>query len=238
MAKVYRKNLDLKLKYQKYNLICFVGSVIVAIGVIIHLTMMITHTLFIAGPFSGIVIILPGAAILANFGGKRNMVKAGIEAEENTARIISHLPDDYTAIANVKVAHEGRVSELDMVVVGPTGVFVIETKSRRGDISGDVDNKYLYQTKGNFEMYTTKFYNPMKQVGTHVFRLANCLKKNQINVWVQGVVYFDVDFLSLDGYSQIPYFEEGNELINYILTRRPKEPVTEEVIKKIVNLLK
>jgi len=236
MARIHRKGFELQTEYYRYNFFCLIGVIVAAIGVIVHLTMMFTHQLFFAGPFSGIVIIIPGMAILAFCGGKRNSLKAGIEAEEKTMRIISRLPESYTAITNVKVAFEGKVSEMDMVVAGPTGVFVIETKSRRGDITGDADGKYLYQTKGNFETYTTKFYNPMKQVGTHVFRLSNCLKKNGINMWVQGVVFFNADDVDLDGYTNIPYFTDGNEMLDYIIKRVPKEPVTEEMINKTLRL--
>lgn len=64
-------------------------------------------------------------------------------------------------------------------------------------------------------------FNPIKQVGTQVYRVSELLKKSNINIWVQGAVFFtnyqcEVELQS----NKIPVFsirEEGeNEILKYI----------------------
>lgn len=237
MARVYRKSAALEAKYTQYNILFIIGVVLAAIGILLHFRAIFTHEAFLDSPFGAFLFVIPGGFLIANFKGKRDAVKAGLDAENKTAEFIAQLPDTYTGFANARITYEGYTSEVDMIVTGPNGVFVIETKSRTGYIYGDVDNKYLSQDKGRVETYTHKFYNPMKQVGTHVFRLSGFLKQHGIDVWVQGAVFFSNADLDLSGVSKIPYFDTKNELTEYILTRRPKTPITPEMLSRINQIL-
>jgi len=56
----------------------------------------------------------------------------GRAAEKNIAQLLHKLPDDYTVFSNVRLGdHKGN---LDFVVVGPGGVFILEVKAHGGDI--------------------------------------------------------------------------------------------------------
>lgn len=51
---------------------------------------------------------------------------------------LSKLPENYTVYCDVLLP--GRKSNIDFIVTGPTGVFVLEVKSHKGNIS----SKFIY----------------------------------------------------------------------------------------------
>ena len=66
--------------------------------------------------------------------GIRNAEK-GARAEDRVAAVLATLPAEYHVIHNL-----GKLSgDIDHIVVGPTGVFVIETKSHGGKITAAGD---------------------------------------------------------------------------------------------------
>lgn len=180
------------------------------------------------------------------FRDKLNGLKSGVKGERNLISILSKLPDDYKAISNAIVEYEGKSSELDLVLIGKNGVFVIETKNHNGTIEGDdTDEKWIQNKVGRKGgRYSKSMYNPMKQVSTHVFRLSNFLKTNDINVWVQGVVFFSNRSARVsinNRNNKIPVFAASNggvdELLQYINTYQAKKEIDTETIHKMVRLL-
>ncbi|HTL15773.1 MAG TPA: nuclease-related domain-containing protein, partial [Patescibacteria group bacterium] len=64
---------------------------------------------------------------------KRGRLQSGARGEKHVGAILSRLPEAFCVINDLATGH----GNLDHVVVGPTGVFVIETKNWRGEISED-----------------------------------------------------------------------------------------------------
>lgn len=64
----------------------------------------------------------------------------------------------------------GRTSEIDMVMIHPKCLFVIECKNYSGWIFGNENNEYWTQVlpKGRWESHKTQFYNPIKQNAQHI----------------------------------------------------------------------
>lgn len=61
--------------------------------------------------------------------------RQGIDGEEVTAQELQKLPDEYTAIRDVHIP--GMKTNIDFVVLGANGLFTIEVKSHRGEITYD-----------------------------------------------------------------------------------------------------
>lgn len=73
----------------------------------------------------------------------------------------------------------GRKTDLDMVLVGPTGVWVIEIKALQG----------RYRNKGNHWEYEGRrwwptSFNPTKQVKRNAITLSHMLRSQRIEQWV------------------------------------------------------
>ncbi len=167
------------------------------------------------------------------------VIKAGIEGENATADIIATLPDGYFGFLNTVVTCDGKKSELDAVVVGPSGIFIIETKNRKGYIRGSHTADKWTQIKigrGGSE-YVNEFYSPVKQVGTHIFRLAHFLRRNGVPVHISGIVYFSgADKVELSGKEGgIPVITNEKQLKKYIL--KGNEDLKPTLISKICSLL-
>lgn len=173
---------------------------------------------------------------------KREITAAGKQGEERTAHLLSSLPDSYKLIRNTVISYEGRKSEIDNIVVGNTGVFIIETKNHRGYISGDCHEMYWAQHKiDNYgQCHSKNFYNPTKQVATHIYRLKGIFKQNKIRVFINGAVYFSNPEIKVDienPREDIPVFNYYNQdkLLNYILSR--DKILTNKQVEHIVKII-
>jgi hypothetical protein len=85
---------------------------------------------------AGILFILLAAVLVVfiRWSAKRlNSFLKGAEGEETVARILSFLPAGYTVFNDLQLDPDGPA--FDHIVVGPTGLFVIETKNWSGDIT-------------------------------------------------------------------------------------------------------
>jgi hypothetical protein len=71
---------------------------------------------------------------------ERDMMRKGTEGETKTATLLGALPDEYSVIHGLNTRCFG---DLDHVVIGPTGVHVIDTKNWRGVIESDGTGELL-----------------------------------------------------------------------------------------------
>lgn len=82
---------------------------------------------FAAAAFLSLGGVQAGVRALRNY----NRWHRGAEGEESVLQTLRGLPDTYTAIANF-VAPGTRSGDMDLLVLGPAGVLVIEVKSYTG----------------------------------------------------------------------------------------------------------
>lgn len=174
---------------------------------------------------------------------KAEILKSGIEGETETAFLLSHLPQGYTVVQDVHITYDGKTSEIDNIAIGKSGIFVIETKNQKGYIEADVDEKDWIQHKvgRGGTPYSKEFYSPIKQVGTHIFRLSRYLKSNGVRTYINGVVYFANPEAAVEIYgdcSKCPVFtyKSRHEMLGYILSGGAN--LTKEQIRKIESLIR
>lgn len=241
MAKLFQKRNNLIESYYKAKKL---SNIYLIVSVCSFFLALLTIPTVILTPIFAIICL-----VFAAFSGhnrkQANVYRAGVEGEEATARIIKTLPEQYYGIQNLKITYDNKTSELDIVVVGPTGVFVIETKNISGSVNGNYhDTEWTKQkiSKGN-RIYISSFYSPIKQVGTHVYRFANHLRSNGIHVHVDSAVYFanPEATVEISGTSnKTAVFSAANygdeRLINFITDR--EKVINNVQIKRILNLLK
>ena len=107
--------------------------------------------------------------------------RAGIIGEQKVTRILSAaLSDDYSLFNDVMLKSISG-GNIDHVVVGPTGIFVIETKNYKGKISYYGDN---WEGVGK--------RSPSRQARINAMRIKNILASSASlkskPFWIQGVV--------------------------------------------------
>ena len=143
-----------------------------------------------------------------------DILVSGMHGERIATEVLATLPDGYTVFQDVIVAYDNKKSEIDNIVVGRSGVFVVEVKNHNGHIEGDLRDIYWTQHKigRGGTPYTNEMYNPVKQVGTQIYCLANYLRQNGVNTYIEGMVYFtnNTCFLSLTGNSVISVYSSSD----------------------------
>lgn len=241
MARIIKKPNDLKKKYYKtllmsilFHLFAFfnIGVAVVFFDILADLGKYAAIIYIIA-----IAVLFAIARILAR---NTAIIKAGLDGESDASKVLAMLPNDYVVFQNLKVGFKGKVSETDLVVCGPSGVFVVETKNLAGTITGDYASKNWVQKKPNGKI--KKFYSPVKQVGTHVFRLANFLRENKIQLRVESAVFFAKPETQVNVFGDgehIPVFSAMHsgeeELRRYILNGTHK--ISRSDLSRLIALL-
>ena len=85
---------------------------------------------------------------------------------------ISRLGKGYKQLDNLMLWINGKTTEIDHVVISPTGIFAIETKNRAGYIYGSENQREWTQVFNRNTKY--KFPNPIRQNSYHI----KALKQN------------------------------------------------------------
>ena len=98
---------------------------------------------------------------------KNNMVR-GAAGEMKVGDGLAKLPDNYCVINDVATPH----GNLDHVVVGPTGVFVLDTKAWRGVVTSDRKGELLLNGQPTDKAYVRQFVGRMMGVREKVLTLA------------------------------------------------------------------
>ncbi len=97
--------------------------------------------LHIAGWLAGAILLLVGALLLLGSVACCTRVSAffkGAAGEERVARVLGNLPGGYEVFHSLELGGGmlmWRHGDLDHLVVGPTGVFAIETKNWQGQVT-------------------------------------------------------------------------------------------------------
>ena len=119
--------------------------------------------------------------------------RAGKSGEKYASRIIDEvLRESDKHLTNVLITADGKQAELDNVIINRNGVFIIEVKNYTGELHGDEEDyewlKYKYTSSSVPFQKVVK--NPIPQVKRQVYILSKLLKKHNINVWIEGYVFF------------------------------------------------
>lgn len=179
---------------------------------------------------------------------ERDLMNEGIEGETSALHVLASLPDTYTAVTNPRITFGHRENELDLVLVGPNGVFVIETRNYRGRLEGRDTERYLTlvrTTRGGDRM-EREIDNPIKGVASHVYQLNGYLKETGEEYCVQGMVYLSnpqAENAIESHRTDIPVFsasaDGAEELRSYILNYdgQLRRPLSLEIVERIAHML-
>lgn len=230
MAKVYKAHNPLRIDTYKYILvIAILWFVSFFIFVLMDALKIMQYFGF---GYLGFVCLMTGY-----IGRKVKINLNGLSGESKALNIVKNLPPDYTVFSNVTLSYEEQESETDLIVVGQKGIFLIEVKNHNGVITGKPDDKRWIQFKETKlgGKYANPFYNPTKQVKTHVYRLSGVLKEVGYPYWIQGIVYFVNPIVEVKASSkQIPVLTSNKSFKSFLEEYEPKRPVTKNE-QQIIN---
>ena len=236
MAKIVRRHLinTVKQSYLKNNLLLALCAVAVVVCAILSVFSYGILLIFI--PFF-IVIML-------KLKKQRGILRAGAEGEKRVLELLSRLPKDFYVITDVELVVGQKTAQIDYIIVGPTGIFVVEVKNLKGVISGSADDEMLLKTKllkdGSSD--TKQIYNPLLQVSTHGRLLSKLLFKHKYYNEIATCVYFSHPEssvkLSGEGAEKRIFCGNlgGDSLLRHILGYKGHK-LTKEKIKKLKKII-
>ncbi|MDR7869291.1 MAG: nuclease-related domain-containing protein [Tissierellaceae bacterium] len=82
---------------------------------------------------------------------------------------------------------DGSTTEIDLVMLSPTGIYVFESKNYSGWIFGNEKSKYWTQTLQNKQK--NKFFNPIWQNKGHITALKNNLELVEDSLFKSYIIF-------------------------------------------------
>ena len=168
--------------------------------------------------------------------------RAGLLGQKKVEEVLLKLDNRYILLNNLSLPFKN--CDIDHLLVGPNGVFLIETKNYKGEISctGDL---WEYQKVGKMGgIYKGYITNPSRQLKRNVWELKSFLDKNQRGclesmsfLWIQGMVVFTNEEAVLNTKDETVVILKVNDLYDYIKNFK-KTKIPEDDIEKIASLLK
>jgi hypothetical protein len=121
---------------------------------------------------------------------------AGLTGEREVGRLLAtELPQDYALINGLQLPR--APGDIDHLVVGPTGVFLLETKTMAGHITCAPDGTWQRTRVGRHgAAYAAYIGDPAAQVQRNIFALRQALRRRlpdfveRTQLWIEGLVVF------------------------------------------------
>jgi Nuclease-related domain/Topoisomerase DNA binding C4 zinc finger len=113
----------------------------------------------------------------------------GMAGEKQVARILNTLdPNEYILMNDLYLPKDdGKTTQIDHILIGPQGIFVIETKNYKGWITGSEHKQTWTQT--NYKR-KDNFYNPIWQNAGHIKALQAAIGESLNDVPIHSIIVF------------------------------------------------
>jgi hypothetical protein len=127
----------------------------------------------------GAALMTGGVVLGRRFAAKRRYAVEGAAGETSTATVLALLPASFAVLNDVPLAR----GNADHVVVGPTGVWIVETKSQRGVVE---ESTFGVRINGRL-----MWRDPRRQARGEAAAIAQLLERETgVRHWVEALVCF------------------------------------------------
>lgn len=149
--------------------------------------------------------------------------------EENVYKALNGI--DAKFLFNLYVPYNNSTSEIDLVVICPHNIYVIESKNYRGFIYGKEEDEYWVQKVGNRNKTNCNtFYNPIKQNDVHIKALEQFINEPMLNI----VVFSNISKINIKSSSIVVQTRDIKNTITQI-EQSSKNTIN---IEDVYNILK
>lgn len=188
-------------------------------------------------PFSGLVAGLAlgatGAVIILigiSYWMGESRTRKGLEGEQKVASELSYLSDEFLLLNDVMLP--GGRGNIDHILIGPTGVFVLETKNYSGKYVCYGDRWYFQGVRQKYDVSSVSV-----QAKNNADTLGSLLHGSGFTVDVNPVIVFTHPSVQLWLHQPtVPVLKSGS-VCNFFLNQRPKfhlsGPYSQKVAEKI-----
>jgi Nuclease-related domain len=159
---------------------------------------------------------------------KYRIYNGGWQGEKSVAKQLSKtLSNDYFLINDVYL-HDGG-GDIDQIVLGPNGVFVLETKNWSGKIACNGDQ---WQRPGKHCFKGS----PSRQVKRNAAKIRTIIDSSQLKslgIWVEGIVVFTNNHSSLNINNPTVPILKLQQLPSYITADKTDNSYTSQQLEQI-----
>jgi hypothetical protein len=160
----------------------------------------------------------------------------GQEGEEKAVRsIVQALDGNWHLFCNIQLPDRNK-GDLDLVLVGPPGVWVLEVKNYNGKYR-NIGEAWQYEQGKNWKNLRK---NPSRQALNNAYRLKNFLKADRVNVFVNGAIVWANEESSLSVENPpivIWHFNRlADELGNIWQGEKLSKPEQLKIVEKLTKL--
>jgi hypothetical protein len=172
-------------------------------------------------------------------------VAVGQSGERYAGHVLARdLPEDYALLNGLELAH--GAGDIDHLVVGPTGVFLMETKTMAGRIVCEPDGSWRRMRIGRGgTVYGAYIGDPATQVQRNIFAVRECLRRrlprasHVASLWIEGMVVFPHPKTQLQTEHSrvlaVPLQEAAPRICTYVPARRLAPPEVESIVAALLE---
>jgi Ca2+/Na+ antiporter len=156
---------------------------------------------------------------------KRISYRKGATGEAVVGYILGWLPEDYVVIHGLKP--KPNYGDVDHIVIGPTGVYAIDTKNWKGVITADDKGELLLNGK------------PQKPAAKNLFRTIMSIKGNikflsGLDPYIRGILAFPAARVEARWGSTGPvHCVSDEQLYDYIVETKKRKKLARQDIESI-----
>ena len=194
--------------------------------------------------FYGLGIIFVGISIY--FFIKSNQYKKGKTGETLIEETLEGLSDNYYLVNDVMLPES--YGNIDHIILGPNGIFVIESKNYDGKIICNGDEWHRHYEGGlTISMRGRPYWkpprdydigSPSKQVKRNAVKLKQFIQKTfKKPIWVEGIVVFTNPNAELELNNPSVPILKVEELYNFIKNKKLRIKFSQKELKSIGKLI-
>ncbi|RRD93746.1 NERD domain-containing protein [Clostridiales bacterium COT073_COT-073] len=164
------------------------------------------------------------------------ILKVGLGGEKKVFELINHLPKGYKILTDVKIVNGRKSSQIDFVIIGRNGIFIMEAKNMRGTIRGKENDKVLKKIKigKSGDKYASDVYNPILQILGHKKGFDAFLASKGHSYRAIPILYFSGEGSIEVESEKVKIIDEPVLVIDYI-KRHNQDNISDFVQNKIIE---
>lgn len=164
------------------------------------------------------------------------ILKVGLGGEQEVFDLINHLPQGYKILTDVKIVNGNKSSQIDFVIIGRNGIFIMEAKNMRGIIRGKESDKILKKIKigKSGDRYTSNVYNPILQILGHKKGFDSFLFSKGHSYRAIPILYFSGEGSIEVESERVKIIDKPVLVIDYI-KRHKQDHISDFVQNKIIE---
>lgn len=172
------------------------------------------------------------AAVTLGAGSSARGPKAAVKGSTEDVDFLRELPESFQIFMNVSI---GVRTNLDAVVVGANGVFIVDVKTRSGRVEPTAGSDWIRHKVGSKGTpYRVPMKNPLQQMKRDIRELQSYLSSFGVHPWIDGSVYFTrAEFEEqIEG-----CYTSADDVLSHIKNFPDDHPLSEEEQKTVAEAL-